>query len=62
METDNTIPLVLYVAEFIYRKVYEIKIKNPKLTNIHDFEIFIASDNYNESISGNFYDIWFKEL
>ena len=62
METDNSRPFVLYVAEIIYRKIYEIKIKNPNLTNIQAFEIFIASDDYNEISSGNFHDKWFKEL
>jgi len=45
-----------------YKKIYEIKIKNPNLTNIQAFEIFIASDDYNEISSGNFHDKWFKEL
>ena len=62
METDKSRPFVLYVAEIIYRKIYEIKIKNPNLTNIQAFEIFIASDDYNEISSGNFHDKWFKEL
>ncbi len=53
METDKSRPFVLYVAEIIYRKIYEIKIKNPNLTNIQAFEIFIASDDYNEISSGN---------
>ena len=48
METDKSRPFVLYVAEIIYQKIYEIKIKNPNLTNIQAFEIFIASDDYNE--------------
>ena len=30
--------------------------------NIQAFEIFIASDDYNEISSGNFHDKWFKEL
>ena len=62
METDKSRPFVLYVAEIIYQKIYEIKIKNPNLTNIQAFEIFIASDDYNEISSGNFHDKWFKEL
>ena len=62
LETDKSRPFVLYVAEIIYRKIYEIKIKNPNLTNIQAFEIFIASDDYNEISSGNFHDKWFKEL
>ena len=41
METDKSRPFVLYVAEIIYQKIYEIKIKNPNLTNIQAFEIFI---------------------
>ena len=62
METDKSRPFVLYVAEIIYQKINEIKIKNPNLTNIQAFEIFIASDDYNEISSGNFHDKWFKEL
>ena len=62
METDKSRPFVLYVAEIIYLKIYEIKIKSPNLTNIEAFETFITSDYYDEISSGNFHDKWFKEL
>ena len=62
METDKSRPFVLYVAEIIYLKIYEIKIQRPNLTNIEAFETFITSDYYDEISSGNFHDKWFKEL
>ena len=50
MNDDKSRPFVLYVAEFIYSKVFEIKNKDPSLNNIEAFEIFISSDEY-EKIS-----------
>ena len=49
-------PYVLLVAEAIYLKVCEIKIKNPELSNINAIENFIGSTVYNEISSGKFHD------
>ena len=45
---------MLYVAKFIYLKIYEIKNKNKDLSNIDAFEIFIGTKDYDEISSGKF--------
>ena len=55
-------PYVLRVAELIYFKIIEIKNKNPEINNIHAFEIFMTSKDYEFISSGEFHDKWFKEL
>ena len=62
MKKDLSLPLVLYVAEFIYLKVYEIKNKNKDLNNIDAFEIFMGTNEFDEISSGKFHDNWFKKL
>ena len=55
-------PYVLFVAEKIYKKICEIKKKNPEFTNIVAIENFIGSETYKEISSGKFHDNWFEEL
>ena len=55
-------PYVLRVAELIYFKIIEIKNKNPEINNIHAFEIFMTSLDYEFISSGEFHDKWFKDL
>jgi len=55
-------PYILFVAEEIYSKIYEIKKKNPELSNIDAIESFIGSEKYKEISSGKFHDDWFKKL
>ena len=55
-------PYVLSVAELIYFKIIEIKNKNPEINNIHAFEIFMTSKDYEFISSGEFHDKWFTEL
>ena len=62
MKKDLSLPLVLYVAEFIYLKVYEIKNKNRDLNNVDAFEIFMGTNEFDEISSGKFHDNWFKKL
>ena len=62
MKKDLSLPLVLYVAEFIYLKVYEIKNKNKDLNNVDAFEIFMGTNEFDEISSGKFHDNWFKKL
>jgi len=62
LKKDLSLPLVLYVAEFIYLKVYEIKNKNKDLNNVDAFEIFMGTNEFDEISSGKFHDNWFKKL
>ena len=55
-------PYVLRVAELIYFKIIEIKNKNLEINNIHAFEIFMTSKDYEFISSGEFHDKWFTEL
>ena len=55
-------PYVLRVAELIYFKIIEIKNKNPEINNIHAFEIFMTSKDYEFISSGEFHDDWLEEL
>ena len=55
-------PYVLFVAETIYLKIYEIKKKNKDFSNIDAIDNFIGSKIYKEIGSGKFHDDWFKEL
>ena len=43
MSVDNDKPYVLRVAELIYSKVVNIKKKNPDMTNIQAFEVFMTT-------------------
>ena len=55
-------PYVLFVAEVIYLKICEIKIKNPDFSNIDAIDSFIGTESYKEISSGKFHDNWFKQL
>ena len=55
-------PYILNVAEIIYKKVSEIKIKNSDLSNVEAIKNFIGSETYKVISSGKFHDNWFKEL
>ena len=62
MKKDLSLPLVLYVAEFIYLKIHEIKKNNNDLNNIDAFEIFMGTNEFDEISSGKFHDVWFEHL
>ena len=62
MSVDSDKPYVLRVAELIYLKVVNIKKKNPDMTNIQAFELFMTTKDYDLISSGNFHDQWFLEL
>tara|TARA_B100001063_G_scaffold147171_1_gene137425 strand:+ start:51 stop:488 length:438 start_codon:yes stop_codon:yes gene_type:complete len=55
-------PYILFVAELIYKEVWNIKKKNPEFSNIDAIENFIGSKTYIEISSGEFHDKWFKQL
>ena len=55
-------PYVLRVAELIYFKVFKIKEENPEMNNLHAFEVFMTTKDYNLISSGEFHDQWFLEL
>ena len=62
MSVDNDKPYVLRVAELIYSNVVNIKKKNPEMSNIEAFEVFMTTKDYDLISSGNFHDQWFLEL
>ena len=49
---SKEMPYVLYVAEIIYSKIYEIKSKNSDFSTIDAFDAFMGSDTYNKISSG----------
>ena len=55
-------PYILYVAEFIYLEINQIKNKNPGFSNIDAIDNFIGSESYNKISSGEFHDEWFDQL
>ena len=55
-------PYVLFVAEIIYKKIYDIKKKNPSFSNIDAVEGFIGTEIYKKISSGQFHEKWFKNL
>ena len=55
-------PYVLRVAELIYSKIIEIKNQNPEVNNIHAFEIFMTTKDYDFISSGEFHENWISEL
>ena len=48
-------PYILYVAEIIYKEIYNLKEKN-NINNIEAFERFIGSETYEKISSGKFHD------
>ena len=55
-------PYVLFVAEMIYKKICDIKKKNPSFSNIDAIESFIGTKSYKKISSGQFHDEWFENL
>ena len=55
-------PYVLFVAEMIYKRICNIKKKNPNFSNIDAIEGFIGTDSYKKISSGQFHDEWFENL
>ena len=62
MKQSKERPYVLFVAEIIYSKIYEIKKNNPGFSNIDAIDNFIGSETYKEISTGKFHDNWFEEL
>ena len=60
LNTDK--PYVLRVAELIYSKIFDLKIKNPGMTNIQVFEVFMNTKDFDLISSGNFHNQWLSEL
>ena len=59
---SKEMPYVLYVAEIIYSKIFEIKSKNSDFSIVDAFDTFMGSDTYNKISSGKFHDEWFEKL
>ena len=59
---SKEMPYVLYVAEIIYSKIFEIKSKNSDFSTVDAFDTFMGSDTYNKISSGKFHDEWFEKL
>ena len=55
-------PYVLLVAELIYKKIIDIKKKNPDFSNINAIEAFIGSSTYLDISKGNFHDRLISKL
>ena len=53
---------MLFVAETIYKEVFEIKKKNSYFSNIDAIENYIGTETYRKMSSGKFHDAWFEEL
>ena len=53
---------MLYAAEEIYLKVSDIKVKNPEISVIEAFEIYIGSESYKSLSSGEFHNELLKKL
>ncbi len=59
---SKEMPYILFVAEYIYLKICDIKKKNPNFSNSDSIDNFIGSKIYNEISSGEFHDNWFEKL
>ena len=59
---SNEKPYVLYVAEIIYLKIFDVKKHNPHFSNIDAVDNFIGSKKYKEISSGKFHNDWLKKL
>ena len=62
MKVNLDKPYVIYLAEFIYKNINDIKKKNLQISNIDAIEGFIATEEFKNISSGNFHDTWFKDL
>ncbi len=56
MKKDKSQPFVLYVAEKIYSHIYELKKKDPQISNIDAIERFMGTSLYEEISTGKFHD------
>ena len=55
-------PVMLYVAEAIYKEVSKIKKENPEIPNVQAIERFIGSKIYNSIGNGEFHNNLYKNL
>ena len=62
MKQSKESPYILFVAEIIYSKIFEIKKNNPGFSNIDAIDNFIGSETYKKISNGDFHNEWFKEL
>ena len=62
MRKSKDRPYVLFVAEIIYSKIFEIKKDNPSFSNIDAIDNFIGSQTYIEISSGKFHDELIKKV
>ena len=62
MKKDRSKPLMLYVAEKIYKSVSKIKKDNPGITLIEAIEMFSTSKEYIEIKCGNFHNQLFDDI
>tara|TARA_E500000331_G_C17227034_1_gene700795 strand:- start:1303 stop:1806 length:504 start_codon:yes stop_codon:yes gene_type:complete len=58
----NEKPVMLYVAEIIYKEVSKIKKENPNIPNVEAIERFIGTEIYNLIGSGEFHNNLYKSL
>ena len=59
---DITKPVMLYAAEEIYLKIYEIKLQNPGISLIEAVERYIGTESYQNLSSGKFHNELLKKL
>lgn len=62
MKIDKKKPYVIYLAEYIYKNIVDIKENNPGISNIDAIEGFIGTDKFENISSGKFHDTWFNYL
>jgi hypothetical protein len=62
MKKDQKKPYVIYMAEIIYKNIYDIRKNDPDISNIDAIKKFIGTDVYKYISSGKFHDVWFKNL
>tara|TARA_A100001011_G_C14118955_1_gene760390 strand:- start:560 stop:976 length:417 start_codon:yes stop_codon:yes gene_type:complete len=61
-KNDINKPVMLFVAEVIYREVSKIKKENPNIPNVEAIERFIGSKIYNSIGSGEYHNNLYKNL
>ena len=62
MKINKEKPYVIYMAEIIYKSIFDIKKNNPDISNIDAIEGFIGTSTYKEISNGTFHDSWFEDL
>ena len=62
MKKDQKKPYVIYMAEIIYKNIYDIRKNDPDISNIDAIEGFMGTPTYEDISSGRFHDTWFKDL